>query len=32
VFCPAVLPEAEREGAATWGQRMSQRALRPDGQ
>jgi penicillin-binding protein 2 len=28
---PAGLPASEREAAATWGQRMSQRALRPDG-
>ncbi len=28
---PAGLPAEEREAAATWGQRMSQRALRPDG-
>jgi penicillin-binding protein 2 len=28
---PAGLPAAEREAAATWGQRMSQRALRPAG-
>jgi penicillin-binding protein 2 len=28
---PGGLPDAEREAAATWGQRMSQRALRPDG-
>ena len=28
---PAGLPAAEREAAATWGQKMSQRALRPDG-
>jgi penicillin-binding protein 2 len=29
---PSALPERERELAATWGQRMSERALRPDGQ
>jgi penicillin-binding protein 2 len=28
---PAGLPAAEREAAGTWGQRMSQRALRPAG-
>jgi penicillin-binding protein 2 len=28
---PAGLPASEREAAATWGQRMSQRALRPAG-
>jgi penicillin-binding protein 2 len=28
---PAGLPAGEREAAATWGQRMSQRALRPAG-
>ena len=28
---PAGLPEAEREAAATWGQRMTQRSLRPTG-
>ncbi len=28
---PTGLPAAEREAAATWGQKMSQRALRPDG-
>jgi penicillin-binding protein 2 len=28
---PAGLPEAERNAAATWGQKMSERALRPDG-
>jgi penicillin-binding protein 2 len=28
---PAGLPDEEREAAATWGQKMSQRSLRPDG-
>ncbi len=28
---PAGLPDAEREAAATWGQRMTQRSLRPTG-